>query len=302
MTRRSVLFTFLFFHLFISINCQSDSGRGKSTGIESDKTTKTVDDSGALDLRGVDSMAHPFVVAYPEFIDSVSGNTIYWKDGTKMPLQTSKAKLDDISNIESKEYEELLNNADPLSMLSPDYPLLQGFYVPQKYEDPGRFRNSEFLKKVYGKNSGEVSRNLVKVKWLKKKLNGTLMVNNKNGAAESLQKISDELDNLPKEFLKYLINPAGTFLWRNIAGTKSLSAHSFAIAIDINVAQSHYWRQFKKDKDGLLKYRNNIPVEIVLIFEKHGWIWGGRWYHFDTMHFEYRPEIIAAVKAKTKKG
>ena len=33
------------------------------------------------------------------------------------------------------------------------------------------------------------------------------------------------------------------------------------------------------------------------IFEKHGFIWGGRWYHYDTMHFEYRPEMIAIAKA-----
>jgi hypothetical protein len=30
------------------------------------------------------------------------------------------------------------------------------------------------------------------------------------------------------------------------------------------------------------------------VFEKHGFVCGGKWYHFDTMHFEYRPEIIAA--------
>ena len=27
-------------------------------------------------------------------------------------------------------------------------------------------------------------------------------------------------------------------------------------------------------------------------FEAEGFIWGGRWYHFDTMHFEYRPELL----------
>ncbi|MDD5211432.1 MAG: M15 family metallopeptidase, partial [Sulfuricurvum sp.] len=26
---------------------------------------------------------------------------------------------------------------------------------------------------------------------------------------------------------------------------------------------------------------------------KYGFIWGGRWYHYDTMHFEYRPELLA---------
>jgi hypothetical protein len=35
-----------------------------------------------------------------------------------------------------------------------------------------------------------------------------------------------------------------------------------------------------------------MPREIVDIFERHGFIWGGRWYHYDTMHFEYRPELL----------
>jgi len=27
-----------------------------------------------------------------------------------------------------------------------------------------------------------------------------------------------------------------------------------------------------------------MPQEIVDIFERHGFIWGGKWYHYDTMH------------------
>jgi hypothetical protein len=38
--------------------------------------------------------------------------------------------------------------------------------------------------------------------------------------------------------------------------------------------------------------RNRYPQEIVEIFEKHGFIWGGKWSHFDLMHFEYRPEML----------
>ena len=43
---------------------------------------------------------------------------------------------------------------------------------------------------------------------------------------------------------------------------------------------------------GPILYRNRMPEEIVTIFEKHGFIWGGKWYHFDTMHFEFRPELL----------
>ena len=42
---------------------------------------------------------------------------------------------------------------------------------------------------------------------------------------------------------------------------------------------------------------NHIPLEIVAIFERHGFIWGGKWSHYDTMHFEYRPELLGCVPA-----
>jgi hypothetical protein len=33
-------------------------------------------------------------------------------------------------------------------------------------------------------------------------------------------------------------------------------------------------------------------------FEAEGFIWGGRWYHYDTMHFEYRPELLSPLCLK----
>ncbi len=38
-------------------------------------------------------------------------------------------------------------------------------------------------------------------------------------------------------------------------------------------------------------YNNEIPIEIVNIFEKYGFIWGEKRYHYDTMHSEFRPEL-----------
>ena len=37
---------------------------------------------------------------------------------------------------------------------------------------------------------------------------------------------------------------------------------------------------------------NTLPAEVIDIFERHGFIWGGKWSHYDTMHFEYRPELL----------
>ena len=90
----------------------------------------------------------------------------------------------------------------------------------------------------------------------------------------------------------YLFPSAGTYNCRVIAGTDRVSAHGHGIAIDIALKHSDYWRNAAPGKDGAYAYKNEIPMEIVRIFEKHGFIWGGRWYHYDTMHFEYRPELL----------
>jgi len=72
-----------------------------------------------------------------------------------------------------------------------------------------------------------------------------------------------------------------------------MSMHAYAAAIDINTRHTTYWQWVKPGPDGTYRWSNEIPREIIAIFEKHGFIWGGRWYHFDTMHFEYRPELLA---------
>jgi len=44
-----------------------------------------------------------------------------------------------------------------------------------------------------------------------------------------------------------------------------------------------------------------VPDEIVGIFEKYGFIWGGKWLFYDNMHFEYRPEILILSGKKVVK-
>jgi hypothetical protein len=78
----------------------------------------------------------------------------------------------------------------------------------------------------------------------------------------------------------------GTLNVRRIAGTDRPSAHSWGIAIDLDPARSEYWRWSRGG------WRNRMPQAIVDAFESEGFIWGGRWFHFDTMHFEYRPELL----------
>ena len=86
---------------------------------------------------------------------------------------------------------------------------------------------------------------------------------------------------------KFAFPSAGTFNCRTVKDTGVRSMHAWGAAIDLNTQIADYWLWNPKNP-----YRNRIPADIVDIFEKHGFIWGGKWAHFDTMHFEYRPELL----------
>ena len=111
-----------------------------------------------------------------------------------------------------------------------------------------------------------------------------------NDVATALEAVSRELDDLPDDLIKYVKPLAGAYNCRKIAGTKLKSMHAYGAAVDINIRYANYWRWAKGKQEAL--WRNQIPKKIVRIFEKHGFIWGGYWYHYDTMHFEYRPELM----------
>ena len=136
--------------------------------------------------------------------------------------------------------------------------------------------------------AAEVRRNLVNVPWFGQ----TVQFTNVNGAADQLKKVAAELAKYPE--LKKYLKSSGTFYWRTVRGAKRQSAHSYGIAFDIGVDHSDYWLWKNKGagETAKIKYANRIPRQIVEIFRKHGFIWGGAWYHYDTMHFEYRPEIL----------
>jgi hypothetical protein len=92
------------------------------------------------------------------------------------------------------------------------------------------------------------------------------------------------------ELSKYVDPMGGTLKWRVIEGTQRLSPHSFAIAIDLGPIQGAYWRW--RTEGTIYNIRNKFPQSIISIFEEQGFIWGGKWYHYDLMHFEYRPEQL----------
>ncbi|MDP9078387.1 MAG: M15 family metallopeptidase [Bacteroidota bacterium] len=228
--------------------------------------------------------AQKLIKSYADFIAGYANNYIILKDGTKM-------LWDD--GIKNKLPGQLLDKPDLEDMFGQKYNTGTLAALPAPGFDPGRTRNEPFFLKMYGSAEREVRKNLTEITWCPKLVNQKITVTKINGIDKKLVEISKELDEHP-ELRKYLINIGGTFAWRNIAGTIRHSMHSFGMTIDINTTYSDYWQWACKcsNENNTVKYKNRIPQTIVDIFEKHGFIWGGKWYHYDTMHFEYRPELI----------
>jgi hypothetical protein len=227
------------------------------------------------------------VAAYPDFLEGHEDNAVIWRDGTRTRFDDGR----------EKSFMERLVDPDLEDQFYVDYPRGLRGVPPLENVDPGRVRYQPFFEKMYGnckQDSAAVSANLQEVVWLPENNGRTLRATRINGVADALQQVSNKLDKLPQRFMKYLRPSAGTYSCRTIAGTERFSVHAFGAAVDINAKYGDYWRWSGAEAGDPLTYRNRIPWEIVEIFEQHGFIWGGKWYHYDTLHFEYRPELLNA--------
>lgn len=195
----------------------------------------------------------------------------------------------------AKAFEEILVDPDIEDSFCLKYPLTNPTDKLPKDFDPGRIRVEKMFKALYGATEREVAENCVNMMFC----GHQVRFSSRCGAALALEAVGKDLDVvfLKKPNLKiYVSELGGTFSWRLIAGTERLSNHSFGNAIDLNIKKSAYWRWSPPalmDKFS----REDWPVEIIEAFERHGFIWGGKWWHYDTMHFEFRPELIAHAKA-----
>jgi hypothetical protein len=87
------------------------------------------------------------------------------------------------------------------------------------------------------------------------------------------------LGEIEREGLAGLVRPrdyGGCFVPRFIDrnSSKPLSMHAFGLAIDLNVSTNQ------------LGTAGDMDPRIVAVFEKWGFVWGGRWARPDPMHFE----------------
>lgn len=81
--------------------------------------------------------------------------------------------------------------------------------------------------------------------------------------------------------------------WRNVAGSKTRSQHSYGLAVDINVTENCQMKNGKVTAGSFWnpgKSEYSIPEDGVLVkaFNSIGWGWGGNFSSSkDYMHFSY---------------
>lgn len=214
--------------------------------------------------------------SYPDQIKEIRDNELVMSSGVTIVYDDGKEK-DHLGRLDYSDVEDMFYDVYRL----PDS-------VPPFQFDPGRSRSEALYQEMYGKSAGEVQKKLVPVDWFGQTVQFTAV----NGAADSLRAVAGEIASHPE--LNPYLKSSGTFYWRPVRGANRLSAHSYGIAFDIAVDKSDYWQWNGKTTDEFtkVKYANKIPRKLVEIFQKHGFIWGGAWYHYDTMHFEFRPELL----------
>lgn len=243
-----------------------------------------------LSLPLTDGSARPVITAlttaYPDIRVSADGQSVSIGDSAPLalsgpPHRSAAERLADAS------VEDQFHDVYPLSM---DLSLRE---IP--WFDPGRARNDAFFRAMWFSDRGEAQSSLVQVR--APSLGGAVFtVTKKRNVACQLQAVLSELAARSQELSFVFAHAGGGFNWRAIAGTNRLSAHSFGIAVDVNAELGQYWKWSGAKEGRVGTYDNRIPPQVISAFERYGFIWGGKWHHFDGMHFEYRPELIVFAR------
>jgi len=263
-------------------------------------------------------VARRFLDAYPDFLvayDAEKKELIGW-DGARFPV-------DEKNDCPETTRPPCCLPPSPATTLRVPYRSVAEHWPsaddpPLPGEDAGRRRplalwiymygapagkNADGSWKIIGKRAlfigGAVGKNLASVAWKLAAKRAQIRVSRVNGVNRQLAAVVAELETISAEAKSRYRHLHGSgrvgvsgFYPRMVRGNAcEISPHAFGVAVDIHWRSGlDYW--LDSPQGGGYRYRSVLPREIVAVFERHGFIWGGKWRHFDGMHFEYRPELL----------
>ena len=164
-------------------------------------------------------------------------------------------------------------------------------------------RSHDFLDALFGKTEKAIRKHCRLLRFLNHKvyMNHICM--------DALKKIEQKIlseartDTTVRSFLDGL-DIFYSFQTKGVVGSKNRSYHAYGLAVDLvpkDYDGKHvYWKWssvFNKQWYEIPQAERWQPPQTVIeAFEAYGFVWGGKWPHFDMIHFEYRPEIIRFIR------
>jgi ribosomal protein L19 len=225
---------------------------------------------------------------------SIDGSRFAWAHGRMLP-ESERGRWKEYAALAFYDYPRAL---PPLPVLDDPSAARLRALVTEEQRHPPR-RSEKFLGALLkAPNRGSTESRLVRTE-----ISGfTVTVHERLRGPVS--RVSRELDFLRKSdplvssYMRKLAEMNG-YNFRFVEGTRSRSLHSYGTAIDLipkrEGGYSYWqWAMGKVPDWWTIPYKDRWmpPAALVRAFERQGFVWGGKWLFFDTMHFEYRPEIL----------
>lgn len=319
-TRRFLLFLLPVFSLFFQCAAgMGDSSGSVGAGDQPSETTAESENAGltpgesslesdmvVIDVESPLIILDALVKAYPGKITQlalrdgdwsvqVNGRTIYWADG-KMLSGSQRENAEDY-----RPYSFFPNpqQIPPVRVLTDQEKERLDSYISGR-EEKRDLRSEDYLLALWGMDGYWDSEGTVIIReFLGTRIRIHPDIEQPLKLVEAAILAAVETDPEVAEWYRSL-GAIGGYVWRDIAGSANRSLHSFGIAIDVQPqsfrGKQAYWRWTADLYDEWwsipLSDRYMFPDAVIQAFESQGFFWGGKWFLYDQIHFEYRPEII----------
>ena len=260
----------------------------------------------AVEITRAERIMRSYAEAYPRQIDKVEfrnddwavllrGTWFYFADGRMLP----EDKLENAENYSRGSFYYYPEELPPWQAPSPEQIARFRAWESSRRENPPR-RANYFLDTLWRIHSREEAMQRIQTfRFLGNTIYLHYMVLENMSLVEQYILAAGRADPQVQAWINN-IRRIEHFSWRNITNTQSRSYHSYGLAIDI-IPRSYggreaYW--LWTSNSGVewwtvpYNRRWHPPDAVIKAFEKFGFIWGGKWQQYDTIHFEYRPEIL----------
>jgi hypothetical protein len=256
-------------------------------------------DRGEIVMRCL-AAAYPDAIKEPEYIDGdwtalVWGKRYYYAQGRLLPEELK-------DSAESYTPKSFYNYPLEMPAWRPPSPemskRLSG--ITERRREAGAKSSPAFFDDLWQAHDKEEASGKVQViRFLGHK------VTVHSGIVDKLALVEAEIEKQAKnsaEIRNWIktVSSVSAWNWRNIADMQSRSFHAYGTAVDILPrslgGKETYWLWAMEHNarwwEVPYSKRYHPPQGVIKAFESHGFVWGGKWFLYDTMHFEYRPEIF----------